>query len=298
VPNPLFAGVVCTVVQATEWTAPLLADAGRPAAHYTLLVCRSGRARATIGEETYPLGPSTVLLIAPGVSFSLDESSGRGFRVVEVVFDAQLYGLLDVPALYGFPTLHRPTRASMEKIVQAAHRIVYDIGRARPGFEMAVNSHCLFILSFLWRDLVEHGDARAVGGEARAADLARLVPVLDLVEARYEEPITLHEMARAVHLHPAYFAAWFRHVTGIPPRKYLARYRLQRAAALLLATDEPLDQVAAATGHADRSHLSRAFVRTMGVTPGRYRRLRGPRGSPTEAAPAALARRDGGPIAG
>jgi AraC-like DNA-binding protein len=298
VSNPLFASVVCTVAHATEWTAPLPGEAVRRAAHYTLLVCRSGRARATAGDETYPLGSSTVLLIAPGVPFSLDEASGRGFRVVEVVFDVRLHGLLDVPALYGLPTLHRPTRASMEKIAQAAHRIVYDIGRARPGFEMAVNSHCLFILSFLWRDLAEQGEARAVDGGARAADLARLAPVLDLVEARYEEPITLHEMARTVHLHPAYFAAWFRHVTGIPPRQYLARYRLQRAAALLLATDEPLDQVAAATGHADRSHLSRAFVRMMGVTPGQYRRLGGPRGSPAEAAPAAVARREGSAIAG
>jgi AraC-like DNA-binding protein len=55
---------------------------------------------------------------------------------------------------------------------------------------------------------------------------------------------------------------------------YLARYRVQRAQALLLATHLTLDQVAEATGHANRSHLTRAFRRLMGTTPTQLRRVR------------------------
>ena len=73
---------------------------------------------------------------------------------------------------------------------------------------------------------------------------------------------------------PTYFATWFRHVTGVSPHGYLARYRVQRAQALLLATHLTLDQVAEATGHANRSHLTRAFRRLMGTTPTRLRRER------------------------
>jgi transcriptional regulator GlxA family with amidase domain len=160
----------------------------------------------------------------------------------------------------------------MEKIVQAARRIVYDLGRARPGFEMAVNSHGLFILSFLWRDIVERGEGGARGGAARAADVARLAPVLGLVETNCAAPLRLRHLADLVHLHPAYFATWFRRVTGVSPHEYLARYRLQRARALLLATNQTLDQIAEATGHANRSHLTRAFRREMGLTPSQLRR--------------------------
>jgi AraC-like DNA-binding protein len=274
-PQSLLASVVCTVVRAVERTAVAAGEAPRTVPHNTLLVCRSGRVRAVLGDSSYALSPSTVLLVAPDTPFRLEEPSDRGLRVVEIAFDARLHGLLDMPALYGFPTLLRPTRASMEKIAQAARRITYDIGRARPGFEMAINSHCLFIVSFLLRDLVEQGE-QGVGGpleaSARAADLARLAPVLGMIEARYRMRLTLREMADGVHLHPTYFATWFRHLTGIPPRHYLARYRLQRAAAMLQASDEPLERIAAATGHADRSHLSRAFQRLMGVTPGQFRR--------------------------
>jgi AraC family transcriptional regulator len=236
-----------------------------------------GRARAAVGEETYPLSQGVVLLVPPRVPFGAAEPGARRARVIEVQFSARLHGLLDMPALYGLPVLHRPTRASMEKIAQAARRIVYDLGRARPGYEMALNAHCLFILSFLWRDIVERGEGAArpgEGGPARAADVARLAPVLRLIEGQCAEPLTLKQLADLVPLNPTYFATWFRHVTGVSPHGYLARYRVQRAQALLLATHLNLDQVAEATGHANRSHLTRAFRRLMGTTPTQLRRVR------------------------
>jgi AraC-like DNA-binding protein len=274
--DPLLGSVVCTIAHASEYT--FAADRRpwrRRSERYTLLVCLNGRGRAAVEEETYPLGPGVVVLIRPGVAFGPAAVGGRQARVIEVQLTARLYGLLDMPELYGLPALHRLTRNSTEKIAQAARRIVYDIGRARPGFEMAVNSHCLFILSFLWRDIAERGEAAARGveaHEARAADLARLAPVLRVIETRCAEPLTLKQLADLVHLNPAYFATWFRQVTGVAPHQYLARYRLQRARALLLATDQTLDQIADATGHADRSHLNRAFRRVMGVTPSQVRR--------------------------
>src|SRR5687768_1042476 len=190
-----------------------------------------------------PLLASVVCTIARASEsfFAGGRGARRRARVTEVEVTARLHGLLDMPALYGLPVLHRLSRNSMEKVAQAAKRIVYDLGRARPGFEMAVNSHCLFILSFLWRDVVERGEAASRGGEARearAADLARLAPVLRTIEERCAESLTLKQLADLVHLHPAYFATWFRQVTGVTPHEYLARYRLQRARALLLATDQ------------------------------------------------------------
>ena len=277
--DPLLASVVCTIARASEYF--FVGGRGawrRSSEHYTLLVCTSGRASAVVGEETYPLGSGVVLLVPPGTPYGPAEEGERRARGTEVQVTARLHGLLDMPALYGLPVLHRLSRNSMEKVAQAAKRIVYDLGRARPGFEMAVNSHCLFILSFLWRDIVERGEAASRGGEARearAADLARLAPVLRTIEERCAEPLTLKQLADLVHLHPAYFATWFRQVTGVTPHEYLARYRLQRARAMLLATDQTLDQIADATGHANRSHLTRAFRRVMGVTPSAVRRAVG-----------------------
>jgi AraC family transcriptional regulator len=273
----LLASVVCTLARAAEYhVGPEDQGQRRRAECYTMLVGLSGRARAAVGDQIYPIGAGTVLLIAPGTPFGAGAGGERRARVIEVQFSARLHGVLDMPALYGLPALHRPSRGSMEKIVLTARRIVYDIGRARPGFEMAVNSHCLFILSFLWRDVVERGDSSGPGGDPRAADVARLAPVLRLIETCCAEPLTLRRLADAVHLHPVYFATWFRQVTGLSPHRYLARYRVQRARALLLSTDQTLDQIADATGHANRSHLTRAFRRVTGLTPSQIRRRDAP----------------------
>ncbi|HET7768395.1 MAG TPA: hypothetical protein VFN74_06430, partial [Chloroflexota bacterium] len=199
--DSLLSSVVCTISRASEYA--FLGEGRswrRQNGQYTLLLTRSGRAQVVVGRGRYALASGIVLLLPPRVAFGPDESAeeggGRRARVIEVEFSARLQGLLDMPALYGLPVLHRLTRGSMEKVGQAAWRIVYDLGRGRPGYEMAVNSHCLFILSFLWRDIVERGEAATRGGdgvvggaggsgerrEVRAADVARLAPVLRAIE--------------------------------------------------------------------------------------------------------------------
>ncbi len=58
---------------------------------------------------------------------------------------------------------------------------------------------------------------------------------------------------------------------GLPPSDYQRQLRLRRARALI-AAGEPIGEVAAATGFADQSHLTRWFTRCFGLTPGAYRR--------------------------
>jgi len=53
--------------------------------------------------------------------------------------------------------------------------------------------------------------------------------------------------------------------------------RIEHARALIEDTDQPLAEIAAATGFATQSHLTTAFRRATGFTPAAYRR--GRRGS-------------------
>jgi AraC-like DNA-binding protein len=57
---------------------------------------------------------------------------------------------------------------------------------------------------------------------------------------------------------------------GITPHAYLVQRRVRLARGLLAAGRTPA-QAAAEAGFADQSHLTRAFLRQLGVTPGRYR---------------------------
>jgi len=81
----------------------------------------------------------------------------------------------------------------------------------------------------------------------------------------------LSDLAREAHLTPAYTSTTFGRVVGLPPLQYVHRYRMQRAKHLLESGDQSVAQVAAATGFRDAFYFSRAFNRSEGVSPLRYR---------------------------
>lgn len=72
-------------------------------------------------------------------------------------------------------------------------------------------------------------------------------------------------------VHPAYFSALFKRVTGLPPRAYLTQYRLDRVRELLLSTDLPIARIAQQAGFSDQSYLSRVFREGEGSSPTEYR---------------------------
>lgn len=53
--------------------------------------------------------------------------------------------------------------------------------------------------------------------------------------------------------------------------RYLAQWRMQRAAQLLLTTDEPIHRIASAVGYPSPQAFTRAFQRVHAVSPRRYR---------------------------
>ena len=62
----------------------------------------------------------------------------------------------------------------------------------------------------------------------------------------------------------------FRAEIGVSPHQFLISVRVAHARRLL-AVGTPISEVAANTGFADQSHLTRQFRRRLGLTPGRYR---------------------------
>ncbi|TKB15224.1 MAG: AraC family transcriptional regulator [Mesorhizobium sp.] len=62
----------------------------------------------------------------------------------------------------------------------------------------------------------------------------------------------------------------FHRAAGMTPGQYLRDRRI-RAASALIKTDMPLAEIAAATGFADQSHLTRVFKAIKGLAPGAWR---------------------------
>ncbi|CAE6728012.1 HTH-type transcriptional activator RhaS [Paraburkholderia domus] len=107
----------------------------------------------------------------------------------------------------------------------------------------------------------------------------RLVPrrirrVTDYIRANLAADLSISELAAHAGLSSFHFARVFRRETGETPHQFVSRLRLEEAARLLRATDQPVLQIALAVGFENASHFSVQFKRDYGVTPLAYR-LRG-----------------------
>lgn len=91
----------------------------------------------------------------------------------------------------------------------------------------------------------------------------------DYLVEHYAENVSLETLARMANLSPFHFNRVFSEQKGMPPHAFQTQLRVSRAK-LLLRQGWTIPQVAAQTGFADQSHLTRHFKRLIGVPPGRY----------------------------
>src|SRR5580765_1155181 len=98
-----------------------------------------------------------------------------------------------------------------------------------------------------------------------------LLRAKDLADARYADPLTVDDLARAAGLSRAHFSREFRRAFGEPPRAYLLTRRLERAAALLRTTDRSVSDICFAVGLRSVGSFTSSFTRTYGVSPTAYR---------------------------
>jgi len=92
-----------------------------------------------------------------------------------------------------------------------------------------------------------------------------------LLEEACDEEWSLSRLAELTRLDPSYLTRLFKSSTGRSPMAYLARHRAERAANLLLATDQPIGEIAARVGWGDQNYFARRFKSVFGMTPSAYR---------------------------
>lgn len=122
------------------------------------------------------------------------------------------------------------------------------------------------LLRCLLHALGRHGARRqALGGPPHSIARARR-----RLDDAPELPVTLAELAMLEGVSRYQLLRAFSRETGATPHAYLMQQRV-RLARRHLASGTGVADAAAQAGFADQSHLTRAFVRQLGVTPGRYR---------------------------
>jgi AraC-like DNA-binding protein len=95
---------------------------------------------------------------------------------------------------------------------------------------------------------------------------------LNLLHGRPAHAWTLDELAKESGLSRSAFADRFTTLIGHPPMQYLTRWRMQVAANRLASGADGIAQIAADVGYDSEAAFSRAFKRSVGVSPAAWRR--------------------------
>lgn len=199
----------------------------------------------------YPAGPAI-------------RTAGTDARYAHVCWDPKLYGVI-APDLPRLPQAH-PALTFPDPLLSQLMRSLVEETRNGHVDRLLADS---LVAALAMRVAQRFG--MPVPGRLPDLPHPRVRRVLDYIEAHIGQDLTLAELAEVACLSPSHFSRSFKQALGTGPQRYIVQRRVERAKALLLHTGDGLAGIAAATGFADQSHLTAAFRRETGTTPGRFR---------------------------
>jgi len=234
-----------------------------------------------IDGDVYPVTEGDVFLIQGNTEHYFQERHNLG--MYNVMFDDfylkdHLHSLRSMPGFNAFflfePTCRRSHKFQSrlhidpERLFQATallRQMETENAAASPGFDLVMLAKVLEILVFLSREYSKEKNPMV-------RSLFRLGEVISRLENEYLRHWTLADLSHIAAMAPSTLLPVFRKATGRSPIEYLLEVRLTKAAERLLKTDDPISEVAAASGFPDSNYFSRCFRRRYNCSPREYRR--------------------------
>ncbi len=92
------------------------------------------------------------------------------------------------------------------------------------------------------------------------------------IELHYAEPdLSAESICKYLHISSAYFSTIFKKETGVNYIAWLTDLRLEKAARLLLETEDKTYMIAARVGYPEPNYFSHVFKKKFGLSPNKYR---------------------------
>lgn len=141
--------------------------------------------------------------------------------------------------------------------------------RERHGARLATQISEQFILE---RQRAASDRQRMPQPECIGPGYQHLADAVDIMAANFEEPLSLQEIADAIHLSLRQLERLFQRYHNMNPAQYYMNLRLQRARELLTHSSLPIMQITIACGFQSSSHFCKAYRNLFGHPPSEERR--------------------------
>lgn len=223
-------------------------------------VIRSGAQRSWSGIGQVEAGPGDVIMVNPGEMHDgvpIDRQT-REWRMI--YFNPELLANeLDGEATGSFEVV-----TPVARDLPLARHFEYLFASLTNPYEDSLAREVKLLQSLIYT-MRRHGMPR-LPRNGRPPCVSRALKQMDTAP---EIPVSLKELAALTGVSRFQFLRAFAAATGTTPHAYLIQRRVQLAKQLLAQGHAPVSASMEA-GFADQSHMSRAFVRQLGITPSRY----------------------------
>ena len=221
-----------------------------------------------------------MLFINSGILHSLNNGLPEPSFGCSVVFHPRILGDLDTVFWknYAAPLLqdkrlrfqHFSPNIPWQKEFIDHLTTAWDAVACEPAdYENEVRYHLTKAISLLLTHYTPFGEVASTH-ESVAAERTKLM--LQYIQAHYSEELTLEQIAASAAVSKSMCLRYFRQIIDTTPIRYLLRYRIEKAAGLLLSTEKRVGEIATVCGFSDISYFTRRFREINGCTPLEYRK--------------------------
>lgn len=165
--------------------------------------------------------------------------------------------------------------AQLEKITQAAEFMQEELQNQRDWYwSCRGRSYFMEIIIALERmyGLIGYGVTHQKSDNTPIIKNAKLRDAVLYIESRFDESITLPDIAKAAGMNHTTLTALMKEELGLTAIEYLMKYRITVAKKQLEFTSVPIKDIANMTGFKTVQHFSRVFKAQTGETPAEFRK--------------------------
>lgn len=100
-----------------------------------------------------------------------------------------------------------------------------------------------------------------------------IVKINEILCDKWNEQVSLAELARETHIHPVTISKHFRQYFSCTFGEYTRKLKVEKAMTLIKSSKSSLTDIAYLCGFADQSHFTRIFKQQTGFLPKEYQKL-------------------------
>lgn len=217
--------------------------------------------------DRIPMKEGDILLISPGVSFSLHDV--RDTLCGEAVYPSK--ALSEIMRGQGFYLYANPARDVMHSY-QELRDVLYDLTAEYTAHSHMTTAAADSLLLKLLDLLIENYQIkdRGIRLDETESD-TRMRQIMQYIVNHITDEISLSDLADSMFVSTSTLSRIFRKSTGMYFSDYITKLRVQSAIGLLEHSDQNLTQIAMSCGFSNSSAFNRSFKKQTGMNPSEYR---------------------------